>query len=134
MPVNPIPWTWHPHLPGVTTSWLAHANGVAVKTIARWRLKSSPVDVDLTILTAETGLKMALIRPAKRLLPVWSRMAIAEYARRGVSYAELAVMFQCGESTVWRCVKRWPGGFAPLSGRRLLTAQQQAPVPDRAEK
>ena len=134
MPLTSVPWTYHPHMPGVTTSWLAHANGVTVKTIERWRQKSSPADVDLTILTAETGLQMALIRPAKFLLPVWSRMAIAEYARRGVSYAELATMFRCGKSTVWRCVRRWPGGFAPLSGRRLLTPQQLAPVPTYAVK
>ena len=117
----------------MTTSWLAHANGVTVKTIARWRQKTSPADVDLTILTAEAGLEMALIRPAKCLLPVWSRMAVAEYARRGVSYAELATMFRCGLTTVWRCVRRWPGGFAPLSGRRLLTSQQLSPVPATAE-
>ena len=129
MPLTSVPWTWHPHLPGVTTSWLAHANGVTVKTIERWRQKASPADVDLSILTAETGLEMATIRPARCLMPVWSRMAVAEYARRGESYAELATMFRCGKSTVWRCVRRWPGGFAPLSGRRLLTVQQQAKVP-----
>lgn len=77
---------------------------------------------------------MAMIRPARCLMPLWSRMAVAEYARRGVSYNELASMFQCGKSTVWRCVKRWPGGFAPLSGRRLLTSQQLAPVPTYAVK
>lgn len=134
MPLTPVPWTWHPHLPGVTTSWLAHANGVTVKTIARWRLKSSRADVDLTILTAEVGLEMAMMRPPRCLLPVWSRMAVAEYARGGVSYVDLATMFRCGLTTVWRCVKRWPGGFAPLSGRRLLTPQQLAQVPSRAEK
>lgn len=133
MPLTSVPWTWHPHLPGVTTSWLAHANGVSVKTIVRWRLKSGPGDVDLTMLNAEVGLKMAMIRPPKCLMPVWSRMAVAEYARRGVSYAELATMFRCGKSTVWRCVRRWPGGFAPLSGKRLLTSQQLAPVPATAE-
>ena len=133
MPLTPVPWTWHPHLPGVTTSWLAHANGVTVKTIERWRLKSSTADVDLTILTAEVGLEMAQIRPARCMMTVWSRMAVAEYARRGASYTELATMFQCGLSTVWRCVRRWPGGFAPLSGRRLLTVQQLAPVPATAE-
>ena len=104
-----------------------------MKTIQRWRLKSSPADVDLTILTAEIGLEMSMIRPARCMLTVWSRMAVAEYARRGVSYADLATMFRCGKSTVWRCVKRWPGGFAPLSGRRLLTSQQLSPVPATAE-
>ena len=132
MPLTSVPWTWHPHLPGVTTSWLAHANGVSVKTIGRWRLKSSPADVDLAILTAEIGLEMAMVRPARCMLTVWSRMAVAEYARRGVSYADLATMFRCGLTTVCRCVRRWPGGFAPLSGRRLLTAQQLAQVPTQA--
>ena len=130
--MNPTPWTWHPHLPGVTTSWLAHANGVTVKTIERWRKRASPAEVDLSTLTAETGLEMAIIRPVGRVMPMWSRMAVAEYARRGMNYAELATMFRCGKSTVWRCVKRWPSGFAPLSGRRLLTPQQQAQVPIRA--
>ena len=134
MPLTPVPWTWHPHLPGVTTSWLAHANGVSVKTIGRWRQRSSPADVDLTILTAEVGLEMAMIRPRKCLMPVWSRMAVAEYARHGMSYDELATMFRCGLTTVWRCVKRWPGGFAQLSGRRLLTVQQQAQVPTQARQ
>ena len=107
---------------------------MSVKTIERWRLKLSAADVDLTILTAEAGLEMALIRPAKCLLPVWSRMAVAEYARGGVSYADLATMFRCGLTTVWRCVKRWPGGFAPLSGKRLLTAQQLASIASGAKK
>jgi transposase len=71
---------------------------------------------------------MALIRPKGTVMPMWSRMAIAEAAHNGATYEELAEMFRCGKSTVWRCVKRWPGGFAPLSGRRLLTAQQRARV------
>ena len=61
-------------------------------------------------------------------MPLWSRMAIVEFAWRGASYDELATKFQCGKSTVWRCVKGQSGGFAPLSGQRLLTRQQQAPV------
>ena len=123
---NPTPWTWHPHMPGVTTSWLAAANGVTVRTINRWRKRASPADVNLSMLSAEIGLAMSLLRPAGYVMPLWSRMAIADYASKGASYVELAVMFRCGKSTVWRCVKRWPEGFAPLSGKRVLTKQQQS--------
>ena len=122
---NPSPWTWHPHMPGVTTSWLAFANGVTSRTINRWRKQASPADVDLSLFTAEIGLAMSLLRPAGTFMPMWSRMAIAEYASKGASYGELAQMFGCGKSTVWRCVKKWPRGFDPLSGKRLLTHQQQ---------
>ena len=125
---NLTPWTWHPHLPGVTTSWLAVANGVSIRTIHRWRKHTDPVDADLSFLSAEIGLAMSLLRPARCLMPMWSRMAIAEYASQGVSYDDLSRMFQCGKSTVWRCVKKWPGGFAPLSGKRLLTKQQQSTI------
>lgn len=125
---NPTPWTWHPHMPGVTIAWLADANGVSVKTISRWRLLSSITDVDLSSLTAELGLEMALIRPAGGTMPMWCRMAIAEFAWQGASYDHLAEMFHCGKSTIWRCVKGRSCGFAPLSGQRLLTKQQQAPI------
>ena len=122
---NPSPWTWHPHMPGVTSSWLAFANGVTARTINRWRKQASPADADLSLFTAEIGLAMSLLRPAGTFMPMWSRMAIAEYASKGASYGELAQMFGCGKSTVWRCVKKWPRGFDPLSGKRLLTHQQQ---------
>jgi hypothetical protein len=115
-------------LPGVTTAWLAHANGVTERTIERWKQQSDPAEVDLTILTPELGLEMALLRPSGSIMPMWSRMAIAEYAANGMTYAELSELFRCGKCTVWRCVKRWPGGYAPLSGKRLLSKQQRAPV------
>lgn len=128
---NPIPWTWHPHLPGVTTAWLARANGVSVKTIRRWRQRATPADADVSSMTAQLGCEMATLRRPGSMLPLWSRMAIVELASKGASYSELAGQFQCGESTVWRCVKGWSGGFAPLSGQRLLTRQQLDPAPSR---
>ncbi len=115
---------------GVTTAWLAHANGVSVRTISRWRRQSSPAEADLTTMTAEMGLEMSLLRPLGGMMPLWSRMAIAEFAWQGATYEELTTMFQCGKSTVWRCVKRRPGGFSPLSGKRMLTMQQQAGMND----
>ena len=88
--------------------------------------KADPADADLNSITAEMGLMMAELRRPGSVLPLWSRMAIAEFAWQGASYDELATKFQCGKSTVWRCVKGRSGGFAPLSGQRLLTMQQQA--------
>ena len=121
---SPTPWTWHPHLPGVTKAWLAQANGVCVKTISRWRERTDPADVHLNSITAEMGLAMAELRRPGSVLPLWSRMAIAELAWEGASYAELAYKFRCGKSTVWRCVKYESGAYHMLSGIRLLTKQQ----------
>ena len=121
---SPTPWTWHPHLPGVTKAWLAHVNGVSVKTISRWRERSDPADVDLTSITAEVGLAMAEFRRPGSLLPLWSRMAIAELAWAGISYAELASQFRCGRSTIWRCIKGRTRTYQALSGLRRLTRQQ----------
>lgn len=129
--LTPNPWTWHPHMPGVTTAWLAQANGVSVRTIRRWRQKTEPADVDLSSMTAQLGCTMAILRRPGSMLPLWSRMAIAELAWKGASYTELARQFQCGESTVWRCVKGGSGSFAPLSGQRLHTKQQLGPPPHR---
>lgn len=128
LPANLTPWTWHPCTPGVTSAWLAHANGVSVKTIQRWRDRADLPPVDLSSMTAEMGLEMALLRPPGCVLPMWSRMAMAEFARRGASYAELAKLFQCGISTVWRCVTGKTSGFTVLSGRRRLTQQQRSAV------
>ena len=124
---NPIPWTWHPHLSGVTTAWLAQANGVSVRTISRWRQQANPADADVSSMSAQLGHTMAILRKPRSILPLWSRMAIAELAWGGASYSELARQFQCSESTVWRCVKRRSHSFAPLSVKRLLTPQQLNP-------
>jgi len=129
---TPNPGTWHPHLPGVTTAWLAEANGVSARTIHRWRLRANPAEADVSTMTAQLGHTMAILRKPGSMLPLWSRMAIAELAWGGASYTELARQFRCGESTVWRCVKGWSGGFAPLSGQRLLTRQQLGPPPHRS--
>ena len=126
---TPNPWTWHPHMPGVTVAWLAQANGVSVRTIRRWRQRYDPAGVDLSSMTAQLGRTMAVLRRPGSMLPLWSRMAIAELAWKGANYRELARQFQCGESTVWRCVKGVSGGFAPLSGQRLHTKQQREQVP-----
>lgn len=128
---TPNPWTWHPHMPGVTTAWLAQANGVSVRTIRRWRQRSNPADVDVSLMTAQVGYAMAVVRRPGGMLPLWSRMAIAELAWGGASYTHLARQFRCSESTVWRCVKRCSGSFAPLSGQRLLSMQQRNPAPSR---
>ena len=131
--LTPNLWTWHPHLPGVTTAWLADANGVSVRTIRRWRQRANPADADVSSMTAALGHAMATLRRPGSMLPLWSRMAIAELASKGASYTELARQFQCGVSTVWRCVKGGSGSFAALSGQRLLTRQQRGPAPVRQQ-
>jgi len=80
-------------------------------------------------MTAEVGLEMALLRPKRGMLPYWSRMAIAEFAARGASYAELSRMFGVGRSTVYRAVHRASSAYCPLTGRRLLTESQAAAAP-----
>src|SRR5690554_3177855 len=121
---DPLPWAWHPHTLGVTTRWLARVNGVSVWTIQRWRRRNTqlPAALDLSL---ELGLAMALARPPRGLMPLWSRMAIAEHAHNGVSYQELAKMFRCSKNTVWRCVTQRSTAFERMSGRRLLSSQQQ---------
>jgi len=121
---NLLPWAWHPQTPGVTIRWLARANDVSVWTIRRWRRRYAqpPAALDLSL---ELGLAMALARPPRGLMPLWSRMALAEYAHNGVSDQELAKMFRCSKNTVWRCVRQRSTAFERMSGRRLLSSQQQ---------
>lgn len=120
---DPIPWAWHPHTPGVTVKWLASANGVSVWTIRRWRRKYPPSPVPF-VPSREIGLEMAEIRPPGTVLPLWSRMAIAELAHEGVSYRKLAKMFNCSKSTVWRCVRSRSKVYDQVSGARTLSANQ----------
>lgn len=68
---------------------------------------------------------MALQRKARGVLPLWSRMAIAELAAGGATYNELMAMFRVGRSTVYRAVHKVNGPYSPLSGQRILTSTQR---------
>lgn len=123
-----VPRNLHLHTPGVTASWLAHVTGVSTECIRQRRLRSDPHAPDATTALAAldplAAAAWARARPKRGSLPVWSRLAIAELRSQGAGYAELATLFGCGRTTVWRALKRPPNDYCTLSGRRSLTASQ----------
>jgi len=124
---RPVPFD----LPGVTNSWIARANGCSVSTVRRRRLEvveDARCAELLANLSAETSLLMGRIRAPRGVLPLWSRMAIAEFAARGATYRELMKMFGVGRSTVYRALHRTSTTYAALSGCRQLTEVQARPI------
>lgn len=132
VPESTVPRAFPVDLPGVTTSWLAKANDRSPSAIARGRRlragNSQGAVAFVVGITPELALAMAHIRPRRGMLPYWSRLAIAELASQGVTYASLMELFRVGRSTIYRAIRGQPRGYAPMSGRRLLTAAQGAPV------
>lgn len=127
-----IPRPFPADFPGVTVEWLACANNCSPRSIRRWRGSlppDNPAGTDfLNNMTPEIAQEMALLRPRRGVLPYWSRMAIAEFAARGATYAELMRMFRVGRSTVYRAIHRPSLGYCPLTGQRQLTTGQAAPL------
>ena len=62
------------------------------------------------------------------VLPFWARLAIAERAASGATYAELTHMFNVARSTVYRAIHRPGTAYCILTGVRHLTACQAQPV------
>src|SRR5579864_206209 len=116
-----IPRPFPADLPGVTVEWLARANNCSPRTIRRWRSSlppDAPVAAEvLSNLTAEMARDMALLRPRRGTLPLWSRLAIAQLAAEGASYLELMQRFNVARSTVYRAIHRPPRAYCPLTGR-----------------
>ena len=127
-----IPRPYPANLPGVTVAWLAQANRCSPNTIRRARSASDEMDSSvhklLSNLTAEQGLEMARLRSPRGQLPLWSRMAIAEYAKRGATYRQLMHLFGVGRSTVYRALHSRTLAYSPLSGHRHLSTSQRAPI------
>ena len=127
-----VPRTFPVDLPGVTSSWLASANGRSPKSIARGRRSvqflSAEAALVVATMTPELAVAMAQFRPPRGMLPYWSRLAIAELASQGLTYAALMELFMVGRSTVYRAIRGQPRGYIPLSGQRLLTPSQAASV------
>jgi transposase-like protein len=119
-------------LAGVTVEWLARANDCSPRTVRRRRASSLPNDFTaadfLSSLDPKLAQRMALLRPSRGILPLWSRLAIAELASQGATYTELAHLFGVSRSTVYRAIHRSSAGYCPLSGQRLLTRSQAAPL------
>lgn len=128
-----IPRPFPANMPGVTVAWLAKANKCSTRTIRRWRaslLLDDALGSEMVAdLTTDRAKEMALLRPTRGVLPLWCRLAIADLAARGSTYAELAEAFQVSMSTVRRAAKLAPQTFGLLTGQRLLTKQQAAPLP-----
>ena len=83
-------------------------------------------------MTLAVAVAMAQLRPKRGMLPYWSRLAIAELASKGATYAALMEVFGVSRSTVYRAIMGQPRGYAPMSGRRLLTGSQAASLKSEA--
>ena len=78
-------------------------------------------------LTPADGMRMAQLRgPAH--LPYWSRLAICEWRKRGVSRNHIAENFHCSLSTVGNVLAGAGGGYVAMSGVRRLTQAQLNPI------
>ena len=75
---------------------------------------------------AEHGLQMAQRRGSSQL-PYWSRLAICEFRKRGLSRSEIAAAFRCSLGTVANALQGRGCSYERLSGRRQLTPPQSCP-------
>ena len=87
----------------------------------------SAVDATVRAMRPEHGLQMARLRGTAQLC-YWSRLAICDYRKRGVSRREIAIAFDCSHGTVANVLQGKGQGYNPLSGERRLTKTQQAPA------
>jgi hypothetical protein len=130
-----FPRSFPVNLPGVTVEWLARANGCSARTVRRHRGTLPPdaraVAPLLTQMGPALAVRMAQLRPPRGVLPLWSRLGIAELAAGGATYAELMAWFGTSRSTVYRAIHCAPAGFSPLTGERMLTTQQAARIDSR---
>ena len=124
-------------MPGFSLAFHATTIGVSTRTVANDRkaaLAALVCSPDLLAkaeqlagsFSAKDGLCMALAR-GRTQLPFWSRMAICEFAGRGLARAELATMFRCSQSTVGNVLRNIGGGFNVMTGERTLTNSQTNP-------
>jgi hypothetical protein len=115
---------WPADMPGVTTAWLASANGVSERTI-RWRRSryKTPAD-ELPAIDLEIGLSMARLRAKGAHLCLWTRLAIVEWVSAGATYRQVAEEFGVSVATVGRAVRRGGRGYDPLACTRTLSSSQ----------
>lgn len=113
-------------LPGFSTTFWMMAYGRCYSTIATGKAKARADEDELwsamSMLTPADGLAIARYRgPAQ--MPFWSRLAIAEYRKRGFRIREIAEAFECSERTVANVVTQ----TRFLSPARHLTEYQRKP-------
>lgn len=113
-------------LPGFSTSFWMRAYGRCYSTIAAWKAKAradeDEIQKAMSTLAPADGLAIARFRgPAQ--MPFWSRLAIADYRKRGFRVREIAEAFQCSERTVANVISQ----TRFLSPARHLTEYQRKP-------
>ena len=124
-------------LPGFSLAFHAAVLGRSLTSIATYRaaaIKAARSDPAITAavhaaivkLSHLDGLQMARLR-GKAQLPSWSRLAIGEYRKRGLSRREIAVAFRCSPGTVANVLQGKGKTYGLFSGERRLTHAQQYP-------
>ena len=115
---------WPADMPGVTTAWLARANGVSERTI-RWRRARVRTRIEnMLTIDAQVGLELAQGRPKGAHVSLWTRLAMMERVANGGTYQSVAVEFGVSVATVQRSVRGYGRGFHLPSGVRVLSATQ----------
>jgi hypothetical protein len=124
--------------PGFSTAYHSRTLGMSANTIRKhlaWSRDFEDADpsieddvaANIGSITAEDGLKMAQRRGAAHLT-WWSRMAIAEFASRGIATGDVAAMFRCSRRTVQLVQSRACLSYDLFSGARRLSSTQLAPT------
>jgi hypothetical protein len=111
-------------MPGVTTVWLASANGVSERTIRWRRARGNTPIADMPTFDLEAGLHMAQLRAKGAHLCLWTRLAIAERVKAGATLREAAEEFGVSIATAQRAVHRGERGYHLLTCTRTLTSSQ----------
>lgn len=123
--------------PGLSLSFHSASLGRSRSSIASYRAAAvaaarcdpaipAMVEAAVGAMRAEDGLLMAQRRGAAQL-PFWSRLAICEYRKRGLSRTEIASAFRCSLGTVANVLQGKGGSYGALSGERNLTDAQRNP-------
>lgn len=118
--------SFHSAVLGRSRSSIASYHAAAVEAARTDPAILAMVESMIGEMQAEDGLRMARLRGTAQL-PFWSRLAIGEYSKRGVSRREIAAAFRCSPGTVANILQGKGQGYGSLTGERRLTASQRHP-------
>lgn len=124
-------------MPGFSLAFHAAALGRSRTSIMSYRAaaieaaRSDPrvleaVDAAIWAMRPEHGLAMAQARGTAQL-PYWSRLAICDYRKRGLSRPAIANAFRCSLGTVANVLQGKGSSYSLFSGVRCLTSAQRNP-------
>ena len=117
---------YHQHVLGVSDITLARHLAVARREQTADPTIAEAVYNNVSSITAEDGLAMALRRGTAHLT-YWSRMAMCEFYGRLRTANKVAKLFRCSPTTVTNVVRLGAGSFDILSLKRRLAPQQVHP-------